>query len=234
MFDILEELNKEDENIIHCIIMSGKNTTIYKLHGTCKDILFKYDVNLPNKQRKGGQSQLRFERLCKEARFNYVSKMLEEVNKLDKDIPLLIAGSTDLKYNLKDRITRHNILNVIDIQYDQRTGLEEVLHKYPNLFTNIKIEKERKYINRFFELLNIDEDMIVYGVDNILTAINMGALEVLISCEDNGDKYLDICNTYNTEFFSLSSFLPEANQIKEGFGGYVGILRYKIEQNIDG
>jgi len=59
--------------------------------------------------------------------------------------------------------------------------------------------------------------------------LETGILDSLILHEDNNDDdetYDGLCSKYGTKLIIISSFLPEAKKIKDGFGGIVGLLRY--------
>ena len=238
--------------------MSGNNTTLYTVRGTEITQHFSIDVDLPNKQGRGGQSQLRFERLGNEARHNYISKVIEAIIRIyDSSLPLIVGGPAMLKDKMAERIgeinTAPKILRVVDIQYDKKTGLHELLHQCSDLVTFIKVEKERTWITRFMTSLATDDGLAVYGHKNVIYALEGGFLATLIIHEDNNDVseahiglQLDLpvggirspgaldevleetCAKYDTELVIITSFLPEANQIKQGFGGEVGLLRYPI------
>lgn len=234
IFDVLIELSREDVPPVGCVIMSGNNTTLYTVRGTEITEHLNIDVHLPNKQGRGGQSQLRFERLGNEARHNYITKVIEAIIRTyDSSIPLIVGGPATLKYKMVERIreitTAPQILRIVDIQYDKKTGLHELLNQCKDLLMSLQVEKERLWITNFMTALATDNELAVYGNKNVIYALEGGFLSTLILHEDNNDDSLqEICTKYETELVIITSFLPEANQIKEGFGGIVGLLRYPI------
>jgi peptide chain release factor subunit 1 len=234
IFDVLVDLMKEDVPPIGCIVMSGNSTTLYTVRGTEITLHLNIDVSLPNKQGRGGQSQKRFERLGDEARHNYISKVIEAIIRVyNSNLPLIVGGPAHLKDKMVDRIREINtapkIIRVVDIQYDKKTGLHELLSQCNDLVASLQIEKERYWIEKFMTSLALDDNLAVYGNKNIMYALETGVLATLILHEDNNDgSYEPLCLQYGTDIISITSFLPEANQIKHGFGGIVGILRYPI------
>lgn len=57
-----------------------------------------------------------------------------------------------------------------------------------------------------------------------------GIIETLIIHENIfTDNFITLCYQFSTELVVIINFLPEANQIKMGFGSKVGILRYHVE-----
>lgn len=74
------------------------------------------------------------------------------------------------------------------------------------------------------------DNLSVYGEKNITYCLMNGLIETLIIHEDVfTDDLPTLCDHFSTELVIISNFLPEANQIKMGFGGKVGILRYPVE-----
>ena len=59
------------------IIMDGHGCLYGKLQGNNREVLTRFNVDLPKKHGRGGQSSVRFARLRKEKRHNYVRKVCE-------------------------------------------------------------------------------------------------------------------------------------------------------------
>lgn len=57
--------------------MDGHGALFANIEGGNKEILAKYNVELPKKHNKGGQSSVRFARLRIEKRHNYLRKVCE-------------------------------------------------------------------------------------------------------------------------------------------------------------
>lgn len=226
---------REDVPPVGCIIMSGSNTTLYTVCGTEITQHLNIDVDLPSKHGRGGQSKLRFERLAEEARHNYISKVIEVIIRVySRDIPLIVGGPAYLKdkmaERLKDISTAPKVLRVVDIQYDKRQGLYELLGICGDLVTSLQVAKEKKYIGDFMNSVAMGDNLSIYGEKNVTYCLMNGLVETLIVHEDVFTDDLPIlCEQSSTELVVISNFLPEANQIKVGFGGKVGILRYPVE-----
>jgi len=92
-----------DDNRFGFIIMDGNGCLFATLTGNTRDIIQKFDVDLPKKHGRGGQSALRFARLRMEKRHNFVRKVAETAVKcFIKDdkvscVGLILAGSADFK-----------------------------------------------------------------------------------------------------------------------------------------
>lgn len=235
MFDLLIESMREDVPPIGFVVMSGSNVTLYTVCGT--DITEHLDltVDLPNKHRKGGQSSVRFERLGEEARHNYISKVIESIIRIyPSDVPIVIGGPASLKDKMAERLsfitTAPKVLRIVDIQYDKKQGLYELLRNCEDLVSSLQVAKERKWIAAFLNSLAMSDNLAVYGESNIAYCLEGGLIATLIVHEDMINEELPImCERVGTELIIITDFLPESNQIKLGFGGKVGLLRYPVE-----
>lgn len=231
MFDVLIDLITESDVQLGCIIISGKNTSIYLSSGRTVKLLKSFDVNLPNKHNHGGQSSVRFERLTDEARHNYITKVYENVKQTVKNIPIIIGGIGDLKNKLSEKLVAcYQILKVVDLQYDKKSGLNELFSKCSELISSLKIQAEVDSARLFLDFVISDHEMIVYGHEKVKYALESGLMEKVLvhaSLESEIETIKKLSDMYHTEMLILPEFIEEGQQILKGFGGIVGFLRYK-------
>ena len=238
-FDILTELLREDISPVGCIVMSGKNCTLYTVRGTEIIQHLNIAVSLPNKQGRGGQSAVRFERLGEEARHNYISKVIEAVIRIyPRSIPLIIGGPAYLKDKMAERLseitTAPTVARVVTVQYDKKQGLYEMLSQCGELVMSLRTLEERKWIAAFMDSIAKGDNLSVYGNKHIGYCLENGLIRTLIVHEDFvTEEMIAVCKARNTELVILTDFLPEANQIKLEFGGKVGLLRYAVQMPED-
>ena len=234
-FDILIELLREDIPPVGCVVMSGENCTLYTVCGTEIIQNLNIAVSLPNKQGRGGQSAVRFERLGEEARHNYISKVIEAIIRVyPRDIPLIIGGPAYLKEKMAERLgeitTAPKVARVVTVQYDKKPGLYEILSQCSELVMSLRTLNERKWIAAFMESLVKGDNLSVYGDKNVAYCMENSLIQTLLVHEDLvTDDITVMCKAHHIELVILTNFLPEANQIKLGFGGKVGLLRYAVQ-----
>lgn len=95
-----------DDSKFGFIIMDGSGTLFGTLSGNTREVLHKFNVELPKKHGRGGQSALRFARLRMEKRHNYVRKVAETAvqlfitNDRVNVEGLILAGLADFKTDL--------------------------------------------------------------------------------------------------------------------------------------
>ena len=177
------------------IIIDGHGQLLATVKGNAKTIHHRFTVDLPNKNRKGGQSALRFSRLRIEARNNYITKCNEMVKKyFTKDNVstvkgLIVAGNARLKHKLVEASTfpgvlKSKVLNLLDITYGDKNGLTQAIEMSQSLLKDVKLVEEKQIISTFFEHIAKDTGKCCYGIEEIIYAMDMGAIETLILWEE--------------------------------------------------
>ena len=235
IFDPLKDLIEDKGEVIGCVIVSGKSCSFWTICGTEIICLESFNVDLPNKHNKGGQSSVRFARLRLIARENYITKIIESMIRVfGSKISVVIGGPSTLKHDLFDKCSKRYecppILKVVTTQYDGRNGLSEIMTELLTLGKLADTKDARHYTTRFFESLNINDGLAVYGAATIDNLLHSGLLEVVLITPEYRSKELeDACEMYNTIMIIVPNVIPEFHQIKMGFGGKVGLLRYFVE-----
>ncbi|KAJ9522048.1 hypothetical protein QJQ45_005105 [Haematococcus lacustris] len=211
-----EALNEllESDNKYGFIIMDGNGSLFGTLSGNTRETLHKFQVDLPKKHGRGGQSALRFARLRMEKRHNYVRKVAEMATQffITNDRPnvagLIMAGSADFKTELSqsdmfDPRLQAVVLGVVDVSYGALrvtlfysqnrqssclggdNGFSQAIELSSDMLSN-----EKKLISKFFEEISQDSGKYVFGVKDTLACLDMGAVETLIVWENlDCDRY---------------------------------------------
>ena len=175
--------------------MDGNGALYATLQGNSREILQSITVELPKKHRKGGQSSVRFARLREEKRHNYLRKVAELAgqNFMSGDKPnvagLVLAGSAGFKNELMetdmlDKRLLPIIVGVVDVSYGGENGLNEAITLAADALKNVKFVAEKKLVSKFFEEIALDTNMIVFGVEDTMKSLEMGALETVLLFED--------------------------------------------------
>ncbi|KAK9172167.1 peptide chain release factor 1 archaeal and eukaryotic form [Cryptosporidium meleagridis] len=285
--DALKELLETDDKF-GFIIVDGNGALYGVVQGSSREVLLRFNVDLPKKHGRGGQSALRFARLRMEKRHNYLRKVAETATTLfiTNDqvnvAALILAGSADFKNELAqsdifDQRLASKILKIVDVSYGGDNGFNQAIELSSDALQNVKFVQEKKLITKFFDEVAQDTGKYVYGINETLQALEMGAIELLIVWENletkrmvvknpstgeekvflnspteqhDESKFKDpetgaeldvieilpltewLVNTYQNygaqlEFVTNKS--QEGNQFQKGFGGFGGILRYKVD-----
>jgi peptide chain release factor subunit 1 len=241
------------------IIVDGSGVLYATLSGNNKTILGSFTVDLPHKHGRGGQSALRFARLRLEAHHNYIRKVIEQAIKIfitndQVNVKgIVFAGSAQFKdkimeSNLMDPRLKQKIIGSLDIAYGGNAGFEQAVQAAAPLLNDVKYLDEKKILLEFFNEIHRDGNYI-FGLKDTLEALKAGAVEKLILYEDSllfypetnkdeepillVDWTLENASKFGTKLYIVSQSTSDGNQFVKGFGGFGGILRYKIEMQED-
>jgi peptide chain release factor subunit 1 len=194
--EALNELLESDDKF-GFIVMDGNGTLFVTLSGNTREVLHRFTVDLPKKHGRGGQSALRFARLRMEKRHNYVCKTAElstqffinPATSQPNVAGLILAGSTDFKTELSqsdmfDQRLQAKILNVVDVSYGGENLFNQAIELSAEILANVKFIQVKKLIGKYFEEISQDTGKSVFGVDDTLKALEMGAVETLVVWEN--------------------------------------------------
>ena len=132
-------------------------------------VLKRFQVSLPKKHGRGGQSAMRFDRLRREAIHNYLTKVADSAKSqflnaqqhgLVNVDGFILSGSANLKHDLikSDLLgsqIQNKILRTIDISYGGDNGLQETLRLCSDLFADMKLTQERQLLEEVFSQINL-------------------------------------------------------------------------------
>lgn len=185
----------QDNDRFGFIVMDGNGALYGTVHGSTREILHKFSVDLPKKHGRGGQSALRFARLRMEKRHNYVRKVAETATQMfiTNDRPnisnLVLAGSADFKNELNgselfDKRLAEVVVKVVDVSYGGENGFSQAIELAAETLANVKFVQEKKLICKYMEEISLDSGKYVFGVSETMKALDLGAVETLILWED--------------------------------------------------
>ncbi|CAM8912469.1 unnamed protein product [Rhodiola kirilowii] len=172
--EALNELLESDDKF-GFIIMDGNGTLFGTLSGNTRDILHKFTVDLPKNVRKTAELATQF----------YINPATSQPNVAG----LILAGSADFKTELSqsdmfDPRLQAKILNVVDVSYGGENGFNQAIELSAEILSNVKFIQEKKLIGKYFEEISQDTGKYVFGVEDTLKALDMGAVETLIVWEN--------------------------------------------------
>nr|WQM87034.1 conserved eukaryotic peptide chain release factor [Marseillevirus cajuinensis] len=231
------------------IVVDGSSALFATLSGNNKKIIHSFDVCLPKKHGRGGQSALRFERLRKEKRHNYLRKVSETAtscfveDNICKIKGIILAGSAEFKTKLFESEMLHKsikekVVGIFDVPYGGSQGLSHAIDQSSELLKGVGYAREKEVLSGFFREISKGEDTYCFGFCDCLHALELGAVETLIVCEETEQKHEGILfvdwiaenfKDFGCRLEIVSPNTPESQQFLKGFGGVGGILRYPVE-----
>ncbi|KAJ4791200.1 Eukaryotic peptide chain release factor subunit 1-1 [Rhynchospora pubera] len=102
---------------------------------------------------------------------------------------LILAGSADFKTelsqsNMFDQRLQAKILKLVVVSYGGESGFNQAIELSAEILANVKFIQEKKLIGKFFEEISQDTGTYVFGVEDTLKALEIGAVDTLIVCEN--------------------------------------------------
>jgi len=173
--------------------------------------------------------------------FDY-SSFFEKVYEIimNANYELIVAGPGHVKGMFCEYLkNKNNKIKFIEIQTQNtsRASIEELFSKKEvcKLFEKSIIYKEQEMLDTFKEYLGKDNGKAVYGLKEIESIINSGAIDFILVSE----------KLWQTDIDKIQLLIKNAESIKTGvhivdqthpisqalssFGGIIGVLRYKLE-----
>jgi peptide chain release factor subunit 1 len=182
----------EDNARFGIILVDGSGCSLHVICGDNRDTLIKWDVSLPKKHGRGGQSHDRFRRIREEKRDWYVKDVIEAAikhfidpasNKVNVE-GIVVAGFGDLKREFVksqylDKRIQAKVIKVLDIQYNGDTGLNETLQLASDVLKGVKLVREKELLSKFMETIAMDGAYCI-GARDTLMALESGIVETVI------------------------------------------------------
>lgn len=110
-------------------------------------------------------------------------------NFITNDMPnvkgIVMAGSADFKTVIQqsdafDKRLQAVLVATFDIQYGFEDGLNHAITQAADALANVRFVEEKALIAKFFEEINLDTGMIVFGVADTMKALEMSAIEKVL------------------------------------------------------
>jgi len=236
----LKEMLKAKE-IYGLIVLDRKEATFGLLEGKSIKVLRHLTSGVPGKQKAGGQSALRFERLREAAVKEFFRRISEHAKELFFNKPrlqgLIIGGPGPGKEDwLKEgqliTALKDKIIGIKDIGYADEHGLELLLEASQDILAKEAVIKEKLLLEKFFTILAKEPKKTAYGKDNVKKALDMGAVDKLLLSSSLDKKVIEElekkAKSTAAEVYLISEETPEGKQFKN-LDGIGAILRFALQ-----
>lgn len=240
--EFLEDMVEERE-AYGLIIIERDEATIGVLKGSSLLVLEEIEGYVPGKHSKGGQSQRRFDRIIEELTREFYKTVGNKAS--NHFLPLhekgilkgiLIGGPGPSKIDFMKgsfidyRLQKLIIGSLVDVSAQGEPGLKELVMKAGDVIKEQSYVKVTKALEEFRYHLAKDDGLAIYGEDEIIKALEMGAVKYIIVTEDYEkiDKISDLAKKFRADVYVLPESIPDHVWIKKTFGGVVAVLRYQI------
>jgi len=185
-----------EKELYGLVVMDTKEASIALLRGKKIQLLRRLRSIVPGKTGKGGQSAQRFERVRAGLINDFYKQIADNMRELPKNVKGIILGGPgpakndffDGKY-LQTSIEK-KIIGIKNTGYTDEHGLEELIERSQDLLAEAAVAKEKMLVQRFFEELRKNSGLVTYGMEEVLKALEMGAVETIILSE--GTDWLEV------------------------------------------
>ncbi|MCL2032976.1 MAG: peptide chain release factor aRF-1 [Methanomassiliicoccaceae archaeon] len=191
-----------DKKSYGLITIDRKEATLGLLSGSRITVLKHFDSLVPSKHHQGGQSSVRFERLIEIAAHEFYRKVADHATEVFLNRQelqgILVGGPGSTKdFFVKEEYLHHELRKKVvsplfDTGYTDESGLRELVDAAKEALSDMQLTIEKEYMQRLFrEIRKPDGGLAAYGEDDVRTATESGAVEVLLLSES--------LNKYRTE-----------------------------------
>jgi peptide chain release factor subunit 1 len=116
----------------------------------------------------------------------------------------VLAGSAEFKNDLHtselfDGRLLKVVIKLVDVSYGGENGFNQAIELSAETLANVKFVQEKKLICKYFDHISQDTGKFCFGVADTYTALEMGAVEILIVWEDLPTLRLELINNQTNE-----------------------------------
>ena len=232
----------QTESVYGLLAIDRKDAIIGLLDGREIKVISKMTSGVPGKVRAGGQSSQRFHRITEGLTKEFFRRVSEEMKKIFFDMPrlkgILIGGPIPTKEEFLEEghlVTKLKelVISVKDIGYVDEHGLELLVEDSQEDIQEQEFIKEKKIVERFFEILGKNKDMAAYGEEKVALAIERGAVDTLLVSRDfdreKSAEFEKKTNSISSHLVIISTETHEGQQFLNITKGVGAILRFPIE-----
>ncbi|MDD1676296.1 MAG: peptide chain release factor aRF-1, partial [Methanomicrobiales archaeon] len=182
-----------EKSVYGLIVIDRREAYFGFLRGNRIEPISGVTSTVPGKQRKGGQSSARFQRLRLIAINEFYKKVGERASDVfiaEKDFferfkGVLIGGPSPTKEEFADGGYLHHelqkrILGLFDVSYTNESGLSELVDAAQDALKGMEVVKEKAIMTRFLQELVKEDGTAAYGEDSIRQNLEHGAVDTLL------------------------------------------------------
>ena len=190
--DPLKQMLVEKE-VYGLIVIDRREACVGFLRGNRIEAITTVTSTVPGKQRKGGQSAMRFQRLRLIAINEFYKRVADRANDIflaepeffDRFKGVLIGGPTPTKDEFESGGYLHHelqkrIIGLFDVSYTNESGLSELVDNAADALKGVEVMKEKVMMERFFKELIKDDGLSAYGEESVRKNLEINAVDVLL------------------------------------------------------
>ncbi len=221
------------------VLLSGKEYRCYILEiiGSHKEFILvnSDEIQLQKRQKKGGQSAVRFDRIREIQRNHYTREVAEVIRqtymrKNDTECiikGLIVGGVAGIKKEIMDeeifqQYFSQKVMRVVNTEVINDLTVYDVYNKSCDLLSKLDMKAVSQIIDEIKNLIIDADDTLVFGIDEIVEGIGNYSIKKVIISENIIDNYNYL--TKNKLYDYEIHIVPD-NLINE-YGGIIAIKYY--------
>ncbi len=237
----LRDMLQTDE-VYGLLVIDRQAATIGVLEGKKITVIHKFTSGVPGKVRAGGQSSQRYHRVTEGLAKEFFRRVADAMKEVFFDMPrlkgILVGGPIPTKEDFMetgDLVTKlkEKVIALKDIGYVDEHGLMLLVESSQEDIAEQEIIKEKKILERFFNMIGKDKAKTAYGEEKVLKAIDAGAVDKLLISKaldkEKMKRFEMLADTIGSEVIIISMETTEGEQFFNLTKGVGAILRYQIE-----
>lgn len=185
-----------DDRVYGLIVADKNEAAIGYLQGSSVKTVYTLDSNVPGKTRAGGQSAQRFARIRKQMLKTFLSEIADKAQNafLDKAregklLGVIVGGPGFVKDKLIDddylnQELQERIIANESLGHSGEGALKELVQKAEEAIEDSEAVREKQVMNKFFKNLKEENGKSEYGLEPVIKALKMGAVDTLLISED--------------------------------------------------
>ncbi|MBC5793318.1 MAG: peptide chain release factor aRF-1 [Nanohaloarchaea archaeon] len=195
---VLEPLKQMivDDSVYGLIVCDKNEAAIGYLQGNSIKTAYTLDSEVPGKTRAGGQSAQRFARLRKEMLKSFLGEIADKSQtafldkaREDKLLGIIVGGPGFVKDKLLDDDYLHQelqekVITRESLGHSGEGALKELVNRAEESIEDSQAVLEKQEVQRFFKNLKEENGKSEYGLEPVMKALKMGAVDTVLISED--------------------------------------------------
>lgn len=195
---VLEPLKQMivDDRVYGLIVADKSEAAVGYLQGNSIKTAYTLDSNVPGKTRAGGQSAQRFARIRKQMLKTFLTEISDKAKNAfldkareDKLLGIIIGGPGFVKDKLIDDDYLHQelqdkVITVESLGHSGEGALKELVTKAEESIEDSQAVHEKNIVNEFLKNLKEENGKSEYGLEQVMKAMKMGAVNTVLISED--------------------------------------------------
>jgi peptide chain release factor subunit 1 len=198
----IEEMMKDDK-VIGILSIDTQETGIGILTGDHWEVIDSLTSGVAGKHRQGGQSARRFERLRENELNEYYHRVAEHAKQVFLDQYIIkgsiVGGPGPTKENFLreeylDYRLQKSVIATLDTSYSGEEGVRELIEKAQKegILQEYRVMEEKQLIKKFMAEVHSGRGLGIYGVHDVVKALESGIADLVIVTDDVTYSKLEI------------------------------------------